>query len=86
MIQGIIDLSFSPTISILCSRPIRRIAPSFVPPMPPQGTLPTPPQPGMMNQQLPPVPQEKYDPNKADINKNGTVEDWEKARVSKFTK
>jgi len=61
-------------------------APSFVPPMPPQGTLPMPPQPGMMNQQFPPVPQEKYDPNKADINKNGTVEDWEKARVSKFTK
>ena len=28
----------------------------------------------------------KYDPNKADINKNGTVEDWEKAKVSKFTK
>jgi len=62
------------------------IAPSFVPPMPPQGTLPPPPQPGMMEQELPPMPQEKFNPNKADINKNGTVEDWEKARVSKFTK
>jgi len=60
-------------------------APGYVPPMPPS---PAPSQPGMPmnpNQQVPMVPQEKYDPKKADINKNGTVEDWEKAKVSKFT-
>lgn len=36
-------------------------APNFVPPMPPQGTLPPPPQTGMMNPNYPPVPQEGKD-------------------------
>ena len=74
-------------------------APNYVPPPPVQApppppvpvqttavTPPPPPMPVNPSQQVPMVPQEKYDPIKADINKNGTVEDWEKAKVSKFTK